>query len=116
MEQISRHRFCFSNLSAESNTKPYNNTSDPWRFIAESAGIKQQIEESLENFKMKPEGFPGQFLRFYEALEAGNEIPVTLEDARVSLELITAIYYSASKGQNINLPILADNPFYDRWF
>jgi predicted dehydrogenase len=116
VHQISRHRFCFANLSAESNTKPYSNTSDPWQFSAESPEIEEQIEESLANFKTLPESFPGQFLRFYHALESGNEIPVTLMDARISLELITAIYLSARTKQSVPLPIGPENPFYERWY
>ena len=37
--QISRHRFCFANLSAESNTEPYANSSDPWTFTGDSPEV-----------------------------------------------------------------------------
>jgi predicted dehydrogenase len=113
--QISRHRFCFSNLTAESNTEPYRNTSDPWTFTGDSPELDQQISETLAGFEPPPESFMGQFYRFHEALVNGTELPVTLSDARNSLELITAIYYSAEAGQPANLPIGKDHPKYTGW-
>jgi predicted dehydrogenase len=114
-EEISRHRFCFSNLSAESNTAPYHNTGDPWLFSGDTPRIEERIEASLSDFEPLPEYFAGQFYRFHQALEQGNEIPVTLADARISLELVTAIYYSAGTGQGVHLPLDRDNPFYAKW-
>ncbi len=113
--EISRHRFCFSGLTAESNVEPYNNTADPWTFTGESPELAAQIEESLARFVPLPEGFIGQFYRFSEALHHNWELPVTLADARASLELITAIYYSAQTGQDVNLPIGKDHPKYAGW-
>jgi len=37
------------------------------------------------------------------------------EDARASLELITAIYYSAETGSVVTLPIGSDHPKYGGW-
>ncbi|PYM63846.1 MAG: oxidoreductase, partial [Candidatus Rokuibacteriota bacterium] len=92
--EISRHRFCFENLSAESNTAP---------------------EELLRGFVPLPEGFAGQFYRFHEALASGSELPVTLIEARQALELITALYHSARARQPVTLPIPADHPLYGGW-
>ncbi|TME30087.1 MAG: gfo/Idh/MocA family oxidoreductase, partial [Chloroflexi bacterium] len=50
-----------------------------------------------------------------DALRCGGELPVTLSDARVSLELITAMYYSAETGGSVTLPIGADHPRYASW-
>jgi len=113
--EISRHRFCFSNLTAESNTQPYNNSADPWTFSGDSPELTEQIEKILDRFTPLPEGFIGQFSRFYEALQDNTELPVTLTDARASLELITAIYHSARTGQVVNLPIGSDHPKYADW-
>jgi predicted dehydrogenase len=111
-KQITRHRFCFSNLTAESNLEPYRNTADPWTFTGDSPEIEEQIKEKLSNFVPPPEGFAGQFCGFYQALQDGTEFPVTLADARVSLELITAIYHSAETGRAVELPIGKDHPKY----
>lgn len=113
--QISRHRFCFSNLTAESHTAPYNNTSDPWIFTGDSPELTERINKALDRFVPLPEGFAGQFYRFFEALQHNTEPPVTLTDSRASLELITAIYYSAQTGQVVNLPIGSEHPKYMSW-
>jgi len=39
-------------------------------------------------------------------------MPVTLTDARRSLELVTALYHSAATGTVASLPIGADHPMY----
>ena len=113
--EISRHRFCFKNLTAESNTASYSNTSDPWTFTGDSPEITDRINEALTRFTPLPERFVGQFYRFSEAFRNGTELPVTLADARASLELITALYYSAQTGQAVNLPIGSDHPKYASW-
>ena len=108
--EISRHRFCLKNLTAESNTASYSNTSDPWTFTGDSPEITDRINEALTRFTPLPERFVGQFYRFSEAFRKGTELPVTLADARASLELITALYYSAQTGQAVNLPLAATTP------
>ena len=113
--EISRQRFCFRNLVAESNTRPYSNTASPWTFIGDSPELAQQIEEALARFVPLPEGYVGQFYRFHQALRQGTELPVTLADARAALELITAIYASAQTGQAVTLPIGKDHPNYASW-
>ena len=113
--EISRHRFCFRNLTAESNTRPYSNSGDPWIFSGDTPEAQAQIEEALAHFTPLPEGKEGQLYRFGLALTNRTALPVTLEDARSSLELLTAIYYSAYTGQNVTLPITNDHPFYEGW-
>jgi predicted dehydrogenase len=113
--EITRHRFCFSGLVAESNTRPYTNSGDPWTFVGDTPEITEQIEETLADFRELPEHYAGQFYRFYNALRCGGEMPVTLADARVSLELITAMYYSAETSASVTLPIDADHPRYASW-
>lgn len=113
--EISRHRFCFSGLTAESNTEPYRNTSDPWTFTGDSPELGEQINATLAGYEPLPESFMGQFFRFYEALRHEGELPVTLSDARNSLDLITAMYHSAETGQAVELPIGSDHPKYASW-
>jgi predicted dehydrogenase len=114
-DEITRHRFCFENLTAESNTKPYSNSSDPWRFTGDTPEMSRKIDEALASFKPLPEGYEGQFYRFAEALEHGGEPPVTLADARASLELITAMYHSARTGGEVVLPLGKEHPNYSGW-
>jgi predicted dehydrogenase len=113
--EISRHRFCFSNLTANSNTEPYANTADPWTFTGDSPEIEQQIQEALTHFDPLPQGFEGQFYRYYQGLQNHTKLPVCLADARASLELITAIYHSAEIGQVVELPLAKNHPKYAGW-
>lgn len=113
--EISRHRFCFRNLTAESSLAPYSNTSEPWRFDADTPEAQAQIDAVLADFAPLPEQFAGQFLRFAQALAAGAQLPVTLHDAHVSLELITALYKSSATEQPVTLPISVDDEWYDGW-
>ena len=50
-----------------------------------------------------------------QALANNQELPVTLADARMSMELITAIYASAESGQAESLPLHKDHPKYQGW-
>jgi predicted dehydrogenase len=113
--EISRHRFCFSNLTAESNTQAYRNTTAPWTFTGDSPELADQIANALARFVPLPEHFAGQFHRFHHALRHNTELPVTLADARASLELITALYHSAQTGQVVELPIGQHHPKYAGW-
>ena len=114
-KEITRHRFCFGNLSAESHTAPYANPSDPWQFDGDSPDHDAAIAATLANFTPLPEGYVGQFYRFHQALQHGHPPPVTLADARASLELLTAIYTSVETGAAVSLPIESSHPKYGGW-
>ena len=113
--EVSRHRFCFSNLTAESNTEPYASTRDPWMFVGDTPEIQESIDLALKQFEPLPEGFAGQFYRFYHAIQNNTELPVTLNEARAALELITALYESSRTRQAVSLPISDDHPNYSGW-
>jgi predicted dehydrogenase len=114
-EEITRHRFTFSNLSAESNTRPYTNSGEPWVFKGDTPEATAQIEATLASYKELPEGYAGEFYRFYQALQTNGDLPVTLQDARNSIELVTAIYLSAETGQAVNLPLQPGQVGYTGW-
>jgi predicted dehydrogenase len=113
--EVTHHRFSFSGLVAESNTRPYTNSGDPWTFVGDTPELTAQIDAKLTEFEPLPELYAGQFYRFYAALRHNTELPVTLADARISLELITAMYYSAETGQSVTLPLSTDHPRYSSW-
>ena len=115
MHEISRHRFCFSNLTAESQTSPYTNTADPWTITAANPDVDAIVAAVLADYEPEPEGFAGQFLRFARALDTGGPLPVTLAEARATIELTTAIYSSARTGCAQDLPLTADHPAYAGW-
>ena len=101
-------------LSAESNTEPYRNSHDPWTFKGDTPEIDGRIQEALAAFVPELEGYAGQFARYHRALRSGAELPVTLADARASIELITAIYHSARTRAPVRLPLEAGHPLYAR--
>jgi len=113
--EISRHRFCFARLSAESNTEPYRNSHDHWSFTGDSPEIDEQIRGALAAFVPLPEGYAGQFSRFHQALASGSSPPVTVADARASLELITALYHAARTRAPVELPIGETHSLYGGW-
>ena len=111
--EISRHRFTFRNVTAESGTEPYANFREPWIFTFNRDGNERELKEALLQFKPFPERYAGQFHRFYHALESGSELPVTLADARATLEVIAATYYSSATNTPVTLPIGPGHPAYD---
>jgi predicted dehydrogenase len=113
--ETSRLHFCFSALSAQSNTSAYAYPCEPWDFYGDTPEAQTQIEKALADFEPLPEDLTGQFYRFYQSLTHGVPLPVTIEDAHRAVELITAIYASARSGERIHLPILPNSPFYAGW-
>lgn len=114
--EISRQRYCFANLVAESNLAPYDkNTGEPWQFAADTPELAAEMDAALASFKPGAEGFEGQFANFGRSLLTGTELPVTLADARRAIELLTAIYASARTNAAVELPVKPDHPLYDGW-
>ncbi len=111
-QEISRLRFCFENLTAESSLAPYTPGFDPWTFRGASPEIDAAIGAVLRDFEPGRQLYAGQFARFAAALEAGGELPVSISDARTALELVTAMYHSNATGQPVELPIGSDHAGY----
>jgi predicted dehydrogenase len=114
-QEMSRLRFCFEDLVAESGLSPYNPGHEPWSFPHDDPAAARRIAEALESFEPLPERFVGQFHRLHAALTADAPLPVTLEDARRSIELLTAAYWSAATGEAVTLPLQPGHPFYAGW-
>jgi predicted dehydrogenase len=114
-EEISRLRFCFHDLVAESITEPYTMSRDPWRFVAGSQDRQELVDQALAGHQPTEDGYTEQFRRFHAALEADGEPPVTLQDGRNALELVTAAYHSQRTGRPTVLPIGPQHPLYRSW-
>ena len=114
-EEITRLRFCFSNLTAESNIEPYRPSVEPWRYLVREPSLERKIETALDEASFGPEWFAGLFSDFHTALAAGTPAPLDLADARVSIELATAIYHSAATGTDVALPLTKYHPLYQGW-
>ena len=82
---------------AESITEPYTMSRDPWSFVAGTPEAQARVDAALAGLAPAEDGYTRQFELFHAALEAGTEPPVTLADARASLELVTAAYQSAAQ-------------------
>ena len=54
-------------------------------------------------------------ISYHAALNGQAPWPVSLDDARQSLELITAFYDSAATHHPVTLPIKNDHLLYDDW-
>lgn len=113
--EITRHRFCFARLSAESNTRPYTNSGDPWTFAPDSPAAEAEMKSALRDYRPAGEGYEGQFSRLARALRGEGPRPVTLTDARASLELVTALYHSARTNAPQDLPVPTTHPLYAGW-
>jgi predicted dehydrogenase len=115
-QEITRHRFHFANLSAESGTSAYESSGEPWDIHPDDEASAATIAEVIDGWKPRPEGWWGQFERYGDWLDGkADEPPVTLADARASIELITAMYDSARRGADVELPLAPDHPLYDGW-
>jgi predicted dehydrogenase len=114
-EEISRLRFCFEHVTFESSLKPYSPGDDPWKIIPASLEAEARIAETLNNWVFVPSRFEGLVAAYHAAIEAGAPLPVRLSDARNSLELVTALFYSAETGTAVSLPIGPDHPKYPSW-
>ena len=115
-EELSRLRFVFADMTVESaSPEPYRPGKEPWHFKGKTPQIDAAIAVALADFQPSLESFTGELARIHACLTAGAPTPVTLADARASLELITAIYYSAESGTPQSLPIAPDHPRYASW-
>ena len=115
-QEITRHRFHFAHLSAESGTSAYENSADPWDIHPDDETAAAAMAPVLDGWVDRPEGWWGQFERFADWLDGTTpDLPVTLADARASIELITALYDSARRHTDVPLPLTPDHPLYEGW-
>jgi predicted dehydrogenase len=113
--EISRLRLCFEHVTFESASTAYTPGDDPWEIVPASPEAGGRIAAALAGYQAVPSRYEGQFAAYYAALTTGAALPVTLADARSSLELATALYHSASNGTVVNMPIATDHPSYEGW-
>ncbi|SEE57860.1 Predicted dehydrogenase [Rhizobiales bacterium GAS191] len=114
-KEISRLRLCFEHVTFESSLAPYAPGDDPWQIIATSPEAEARIEKALAGWSEVAPRFEGLMQAYHRALESGGALPVTLADARRSLELITALYHAAETSSPVSLPIAANHPKYGSW-
>jgi predicted dehydrogenase len=114
-EEISRLRLCFEHVTFESSQMPYAPGDEPWQIIPASPEAADRIADALAGHSFVPSRFVGLMDAYHTALTTGGALPVTLADARRSLELVTALYHSAATGTAVHLPISSEHPRYNVW-
>ena len=116
-EEISRMRFCFTELTAENppGGHPYRPAEGAWRFIARGDRRQEEIDAALAGFEGHQESFAGLFEALHPALAGTAPWPLTLKDAYRSLELVSAIYYSSATATAVELPLPPDHPVRGGW-
>ncbi|WP_128104456.1 Gfo/Idh/MocA family protein [Paenibacillus sp. DCT19] len=99
--------------------------SAPWKITASSSRangfpkknveLEEQLQEAYDHLPNLPyEGHTAQIDNVLTAIESGEPPLVDGTSGRSTLEMITAIYKSASTGENVSLPLVAGDPFYTR--
>ena len=73
------------------------------------------LEQDGFNLGVSLVGYTELYSQIHKTLTKDAPPPVTLEDARNALEVLTAAYYSAYSGKVVTLPIRNDHPFYAGW-
>ena len=114
-QDMSRLRFCFRNLTAESGRSPYHPAADGWTFQARDPVEQADVDAIVADCSRPVERFAGLFLEFAKQLQSEPNNAVTLNDARQSVELVTAFYQSTRNGEIVDLPIADDHPLYRGW-
>jgi predicted dehydrogenase len=124
-KQITRMRFCFENVTFEIDTgrladcgpDSAGRPGDPeWLMIPKTPEIGAAIQAAMDSVPEETAPrFARQFAGFHAALASGAAFPLTLADARRSLELITAIFHANETGTTVQLPIGPEHPKYEGW-
>jgi len=114
-DDTSRLRFCFEGLTAESGSMPYAPSEDEWHFTARDPQRQAEVDRIVADASSAKPGFVGFFAALSDALKGRPGREVTIEDARRSTELVSAIYLSARSGQPVDLPLGGKSSVYDGW-
>ncbi|CAI6083436.1 Inositol 2-dehydrogenase/D-chiro-inositol 3-dehydrogenase [Paenibacillus sp. JJ-100] len=99
--------------------------SAPWKVAASTSRsngfpepnpkLEQQLQQQFDELpEVTHAGHAGQVENVLDAIERGAPLIVDGESGRNTLELIIAIYKSASMGEKVVLPIPSDDVFYAR--
>ena len=105
----------FDNVTITSSSDAYDPAAGPWNFEFRRSAFAAEAEQVWADTAPPASQYTGQFQGFVDALATGGELPVTLDDARASLELVTAWYHSARTGSVETLPLGADHPARTSW-
>jgi predicted dehydrogenase len=105
----------FDNVTITSSSEAYDPAAGPWNFEFRRSAFAEEAERVWADLRPTASQYVGQFQGFLDALADGTELPVTLDDARASLELVTAWYHSARTGSVETLPLAVEHPARASW-
>lgn len=89
--------------------------SRPNGFPEKNAELEERLQQAYDRLPNLPyEGHSAQIDNVLHAIESGEPPLIDGSSGRSTLELIMAIYKSASTGENVKLPLIAGDPFYTR--
>jgi predicted dehydrogenase len=117
-EPTTRIRLCFENLTIERQCyglEAPRPALEPWTVRPMRPELAPDIEATLAEVAPGDLFFAGQFRGFRDAIVSGGDFPVTLQEARRSLELITALFHASEEKVVVDLPIGSDHPRYNGW-
>jgi predicted dehydrogenase len=115
VDEITRIRLQFENVTFESDHAPYNPGKELWKILPRNDEIKGRIDALLANWQDVPSRFQTQMSRFHDAIFGKGELPVSSTDSRRALELVTAFYHSSSTHTEVALPLGPEHPLYQSW-
>lgn len=115
VDEITRIRLQFENVTIESDHAPYNPGQALWKILPRNDEVKARIDEVLANWQHVPSRFQTQMARFHDAISGKGALPVSSTDSRRALELVTAFYHSSSTHTEVVLPLGPDHPLYESW-
>jgi predicted dehydrogenase len=115
--QQTRIRMCFENVTFErlANHDTERIADDPWIMLPRNAAAARALNQAMADVSSDFNYFTRQYELFHAAIESDAPFPVTLKDARASIELVTALYLSARHGATVDLPIPTRGDGYDGW-
>lgn len=116
--QVTRLRLCFENVTFEKQCYDQDSAypgNEPWTILPKNEDVGRAIDAAMAEVRSGSAWFEGQYERFHEALREGAPFPVTLDDARASIELITALFHAEEAHCVVSLPLRAGHPKYEGW-
>lgn len=115
VDEITRIRLAFENVTFESDHEAYQPGTAPWKILPRNDEVKTRIDALLADWQDVPPRFTTQMARFHDALLGKGQLPVTSTDSRRALEIVTAMYHSSETHEEVRLPIGPDHPKYKSW-
>ncbi|MEZ5342067.1 MAG: Gfo/Idh/MocA family oxidoreductase [Acidimicrobiales bacterium] len=115
INESSRLVWCFEHVTIESSTLPYDPGAGPWTFKFSDPEVEAEADCIFSRVAPTKPLFTGQFQGFVDAVRDGGPMPVDLDAAQATLELVTAWYRSSRTGSVEILPLPVDHPDRANW-